>query len=130
MAAHLRTPLINQIRNRAKNTAYVKTLDGSANAANYSIELYNSVWSNQEQAREAVRMESRLELALEGHRFFNLVRWKKADEIISKYLEVEKTRRTHLSNASFIEGKNEYWPIPQAYIDGVDAGLVTQNNGY
>ncbi|MEH6705331.1 MAG: RagB/SusD family nutrient uptake outer membrane protein [Galbibacter orientalis] len=122
--------LINQIRNRAKNTAYVKTLDGSANAANYSIELYNSVWSNQEQAREAVRMESRLELALEGHRFFNLVRWKKADEIISKYLEVEKTRRTHLSNASFIEGKNEYWPIPQAYIDGIDAGLVTQNNGY
>lgn len=122
--------LVNAIRSRAKNSAYVQTLDGTANAANYSIELYNSTFSSQEEAREAVRTESRLELALEGHRFFNLVRWNKADEVISDYLEVEKTRRTHLSNADFTENKNEYWPIPQAYIDGVEDGLVTQNEGY
>ncbi len=122
--------LVNQIRNRAKNSAYVQTLDGSDDAANYKIELYPNTWNNQTEARKAVRMESRLELALEGHRFFNLVRWKIADEVISDYLEVEKTRRTHLSNAAFKARKNEYWPIPQAYIDGVENDLITQNNGY
>ncbi|TDN95459.1 putative outer membrane starch-binding protein [Salegentibacter sp. 24] len=122
--------LVNQIRSRAKNSAYVQTLGGSQDAANYNIELYNTTWTEQEQARGAVRLESRLELALEGHRFFNLVRWGIADEVIPDYLEVEKTRRSHLSNASFNAGKNEYWPIPQAYIDGVEDGMVTQNSGY
>lgn len=122
--------LVNQIRGRAKNSEHVKTLDGTTDAANYNIELYNSPWTDQEQAREAVRLESRLELAMEGHRFFNLVRWGIADDVISGYLKEEKTRRTHLSNAAFKAGKNEYWPIPQAYIDGVDDGLVTQNSGY
>ncbi|QDO94213.1 RagB/SusD family nutrient uptake outer membrane protein [Formosa sediminum] len=122
--------LVNQLRDRAKNSQYVKTLDGSQDAANYKIALYANVWSSQDDAREAVRLESRLELALEGHRFFNLVRWGNADNVISDYLEVEKTRRTHLSNATFQAGKNEYWPIPQAYIDGVTDGMVTQNDGY
>lgn len=122
--------LVNQIRIRAKNTTYVKTLDGNSNAANYSIDIYENPWSSQETARELVRLETRLELALEGHRFFNLVRWGIAEEVISEYLEVEKTRRTHLSNAAFVADKNEYWPIPQAYIDGIEEGLVTQNNGY
>ncbi|WP_159023089.1 RagB/SusD family nutrient uptake outer membrane protein [Formosa sp. L2A11] len=122
--------LVNQIRDRAKNSIYVQTLDGSNDAANYKIDLYANVWSNQDEARDAVRLESRLELALEGHRFFNLVRWGEANNVISDYLQVEKTRRTHLSNAAFQNGKNEYWPIPQAYIDGVEDGLVTQNAGY
>lgn len=122
--------LVNQIRNRARVSQYVQNLDQSADAANYRIGLYTNTWTDQEQARAAVRMESRLELALEGHRFFNLVRWGVADQVISEYLQVEKTRRTHLSNAQFMAGENEYWPIPQAYIDGVENGLVTQNNGY
>ncbi|WBL24327.1 RagB/SusD family nutrient uptake outer membrane protein [Zunongwangia sp. HGR-M22] len=122
--------LVNQIRERAKNSAYVKTLDGSEDAGNYQIELYNSPWTDQNAAIEAVRMESRLELALEGHRFFNLVRWGIADKVINDYLEVEKNRRSHLSNAEFSAGKNEYMPIPQAYIDGLEDGLVTQNDGY
>ena len=122
--------LVNQIRQRAKNTDYIKTLDGNNDAANYVIDLYQTPWNDPQEARQAVRMESRLELALEGHRFFNLVRWGEADRVISDYLEVEKTRRTHLSNAEFTAGENEYWPIPQAYIDGVEDGLITQNNGY
>ncbi len=122
--------LVNQIRQRAKNSAYVQTLDGSQDAGNYQIELYNTPWTNQNAAIEAVRTESRLELALEGHRFFNLVRWGIADEVINDYLTIERTRRTHLSNANFTAGKNEYMPIPQAYIDGIEEDLVTQNNGY
>lgn len=122
--------LVNRIRERAANTATVKTLDGTAEAANYHISTYTEAWTDIDQARRLVRLETRLELAMEGHRFFNLVRWKIADEVMNSYLEVEKTRRTHLTNAAFTEGKNEYFPIPQKYIDGVPEGLVTQNDNY
>lgn len=122
--------LVNQIRERAANSQYVQTLDGSADAANYNIATYEGPWTDHQEAMELVRLETRLELAMEGHRFFNLVRWGIAKEVIDDYLEVEKTRRSHLTNAAFTEGKNEYWPIPQEYIDSVEEGLVTQNDGY
>lgn len=122
--------LVNKLRLRAKNSLYVKDLDGNLNAANYYIETYNNVWNDKQEARQAVRLESRLELALEGHRFFNLVRWGEADNVISNYLSIEKMRRSHLTNASFTPNKNEYFPIPQSYIDGVENGLVKQNEGY
>ncbi|MAN26716.1 MULTISPECIES: RagB/SusD family nutrient uptake outer membrane protein [Mesonia] len=122
--------LVNQIRGRAANTATVKKLEGTEDAANYNIATYESVWTDQELAREAVHLETRLELAMEGHRFFNLVRWGKASSVINSYLEVEKTRRSHLMNAQFKAGTNEYWPIPQRYIDGTPKDLVTQNTGY
>jgi hypothetical protein len=122
--------LVNQIRNRAANTAFVKTLDGSANAANYTIAPYSTVWTSKVMAKTAVHLETRLETAMEGHRFFNLVRWGEADTVLNAYLFIEKTKRTHLTNAVFIKGKNEYFPIPQRYIDGLPLGMVTQNNGY
>jgi hypothetical protein len=122
--------LVNQIRNRAANSTYVKTLDGTANAANYNIKPYSAIWTDQTAARTAVHVETRLELAMEGHRFFNLVRWGKADTVLNAYLLVEKTRRTHLTNAVFTKGKNEYFPIPQRYIDAFPKGEITQNSGY
>ena len=122
--------MVNLIRTRAANSAYVQTLDGGTDAANYVIGTYDVEWTDDVQARAAVRLESRLELAMEGHRFFNLVRWGVANDVITTYLEVERTRRTHLTNAAFTSGKNEYWPIPLEYIDSVDEGLITQNNGY
>ncbi len=122
--------LVNEIRERAKKSQYVTTLDGSEYAANYNISTYDDVWTDADVAREAVRTETRLELAMEGHRFFDLVRWGVANDVITEYLSVEKTRRTHLTNAAFTEGKNEYWPIPQDYIDEVGSDLVTQNPNY
>jgi hypothetical protein len=122
--------LVNQIRSRAANTAFVKTLDGSANAASYSIAPYSIVWTDKIAARSAVHLETRIETAMEGHRFFNLVRWGEADAVINRYLTVEKTRRTHLTNAAFTKGKNEYFPIPQRYIDALPTGTITQNSGY
>ena len=120
--------LVNQIRQRVIDSENVKNLEGTADAANYSITTYNTPWTDPEAAREAVYLETRLELAMEGHRFFNLVRWGIAKEVIDNYLLVEKTKRSHLTNAVFTEDKNEYWPIPQRYIDGVPEGTVTQNN--
>ncbi|UII26416.1 RagB/SusD family nutrient uptake outer membrane protein [Fulvivirga maritima] len=122
--------IVNQIRERAKNSGHVMTLDGSEDADNYRIELYNDSWSDYATALQAVHTERRLELAMEGHRFFDLVRWGHAAEVMNDYLEVEKTKRSHLTNAHFTEGVNEYFPIPQAYIDVVGSDKVTQRNGF
>ncbi len=116
---------INMIRERAKQSETVKNLDGSADAAIYKTEPYTTAFSGYEEAILALRTERRLEFAEEGHRFFDLVRWGIADQVMNDYFEVEKTRRTHLTNASFTRDKHEYWPIPQAQID-LSNGMMEQ----
>ncbi|MCL4639248.1 MAG: RagB/SusD family nutrient uptake outer membrane protein [Olivibacter sp.] len=116
--------LVNQIRRRAANE--VVTKDDGTPAATYVIREYPS-FPSQDYARKAVRFERRLELALEGHRFFDLVRWHVAAETLNTYLEKEKQKRTYLQGASFTAGKNEYFPIPQAQIDIMGADVLKQN---
>jgi len=60
---------------------------------------------------DAILEERKFELAMEGHRFFDLVRTNRASSVIP----------------GFIEGKHEVFPIPQQEID--ISGL-TQNPGY
>lgn len=129
--------LVNRVRERAKNGCYVDVVYEWASyysaSANYAIDTYNTTWSNQDEARKAVRFERRLELALEGHRFFDLVRWGIAAAYINDYLAVEKTRIGHLSTTQFVEGKHEYFPLPQQEIDMSRSGgepLLKQNPGY
>ena len=59
---------------------------------------------DQATARQNVRIERRLELAMEGQRFFDLRRWGIADVMLNSYLNgmaggAEKTRRTQLASA-------------------------------
>lgn len=120
--------LVNLVRARAANQAgWVKKADGTP-AANYSVGLYPA-FASKDFARDAVRFERRLELAMEGHRFFDLVRYGIAAETLNAYIAREKGRRTYLSSAVFTKGKNEYFPIPQGQIDLVQGALV-QNPGY
>jgi starch-binding outer membrane protein, SusD/RagB family len=125
--------LINQIRTRAANAdGFVKQPDGK-NGGNYKIGTYDVAWTDKEVARKAVRFETRIELAMEGHRFFDLVRWGIADKTINDYLEMEQTKRTYLKGAKFVKGKHEYFPIPQnEIINSSLDGLPTlkQNSGY
>lgn len=123
-------PIINQIRRRADDSK-VKTAEGD-NVSNYNVEPYrdgqNINWT-QENAREALRFERRLELGMEGWRFFDLVRWGIAAETLNDYFEAEAQRREYLQDASFQEGRDEYLPIPQQQIDFSDGSYV-QNPGW
>lgn len=120
--------IINTIRTRAKNSPYVKDFnDHSKNAAKYLIELYPASLS-QTEAREALRMERRLELSNEGHRFYDLVRWGIAEQYTASYIEVEKNKRTYLQSAS-LQPREEFMPIPQIEIDA-SSGIYKQRAGY
>ena len=122
-------PLINQIRERAANsTGRTKHADGS-DPSNYLIGQYDGSNWTQDYARRALQWERRMEFAMEGDRFFDLVRWGIAEPVLNAYLEKEKTIRNHLSVAQFTAGRGEYYPLPQIEID-FTKGLYVQNNGY
>ncbi len=116
--------IVNQIRDRADNV--VVTLPDGTPAANYKVGLYTS-FPSQEYARKAVQFERRLEFGMEGHRFFDLVRWGNAAEVLNAYLAKESQRRTYLNGATFEKGKDEYFPIPQTQIDIVGSNVLKQN---
>lgn len=121
--------IINQVRRRARDGEMVMKLDGSGTAANYFMDEYTTMWTDVDLARTALRFERRLEFAHEGHRFFDLVRWGVAEEVMNAYIAVEKSKRTYLSAAQFQSGKHEYFPIPRNQID-LSGGLLEQNPGY
>jgi hypothetical protein len=110
------------------NSTYVKTLDGSSDAANYNIGLYSDTGWTQEYAREALRFERRLELAMEGHRMFDLNRWGITESVMSNYFSTEPLATPYLEGATYKPGF-EYLPIPQAEIDKAPT-IYEQNDGY
>lgn len=94
-------------------------------------------------ARNATRMEQRLEFAMEGHRFFDLVRWGIAEKVLNKYAAEEAApgkepsgrvfnKRGYMAGKTFTS-KNNYFPLPQDEIlnsqkDGKPT--LVQNTGY
>lgn len=93
---------------------YTATTD---DAANYKVGLYTAAWTSAAVAQTAVRYESRLETAMEGHRFFDLQRWGVMSQVLNKYLTSEGRYRIYLAGKSFTSPKNQYYPIPQQAID-------------
>ena len=125
-------PIINRIRQRAANsTSRLVKADGTP-SGKYVIGLYDaSHFADQAQAREIVRWERRLEMALESHpgRHFDLVRWGIAADHMNEYFEVEKTRHSYLVEGLYTAGRDEYAPIPGIEIT-ISQGLIVQNPGY
>jgi len=125
---------VNEVRNRIASdpTTWVKNATGTANAANYVINPYPATgfpFDTQTNARIAVHFERRLELGMEGHRFFDLVRWGEAKTTLNAYLAYESTILTQLAGATFGDEDNVF-PIPQRQIDLMGADVLTQNTGH
>ena len=108
--------------------------DPSITWATYRVGLYSGAWT-QNVARTAVRYERRLELAMEGQRFFDLRRYGEAlaTQVINDYLTEEKTRRTYKTAQVPFASRNMLYPIPPIQIDLSKVGGVerlTQNPGW
>lgn len=94
----------------------------------YKVGLYNAAWGSKEEARKAVHFERKLELAMEGHRFFDLVRWGEAESTLNKYIQYEKKIAPYLSSAVF-QPTDTVFPIPQRQII-LSGNVLQQNPGY
>ena len=126
--------IINDIRQRAKNSIK-KHIEYAADQCN--IALYpKSYFQDKETARKCLRWERRLEMGMEGSRFFDLRRWGIASETLNNYFKSEakdvydgQPYAEYYKDANFTPGKNEFWPVPYNQLYYIP-GLYTQNKGY
>lgn len=105
--------LINDVRKKAQ-----RSIDGNYTPqdldpfnANYNVGLYPSEGWTQEYARKAVRMERRLELAMEGNRWFDLLRWNTAVSTVNAYMQSEQRYHTYYAGNSISEDEL-YFSVP------------------
>lgn len=104
---------INEIRAKAARSVdpFYSPVDVNPTISTYKVGQYPSAGWTQDYARRAVRMERRLELAMEGHRWFDLCRWGEIVNHMNKYYQTESELRPHLKGAHLTE-ENVYMPTP------------------
>ena len=120
--------LVNQVRARAANPAGF-VMDGAVPAANYVINQYPATgapFDTKDNARIALRMERKLELGQEGHRWFDLNRWGTTVTELNRALTYEKTMPwgTNLYGGATVGAEDTSFPIPQRQIDLSNGNLV------
>lgn len=123
---------VNEIRARAANPeSWVLGEYSTEPAALYVIAEYpaGASFDTKENALRAIHFERKLELALEGHRFFDLVRWGEAEQQLNNYLTYEQTLRSFYAGKTF-QTNDIYFPIPQKQIDLMGIDKLKQNDGY
>lgn len=110
--------LINQVRAKAKRSIdkFYTPRDIDVTKVNYKVEEYPTEGWTKDYARKALRMERRLELAMEGHRWFDLVRWGIATDVVNTYYNQEKGLRTWMESAS-LNADAIYLPVPINEVD-------------
>ena len=140
--------IINDIRQRAadsvnKHISYAKD--------QCEIALYpETYFQDKETARQCLRWERRLEMAMENGRYFDLRRWGIASETLNAYFAseqndvytytqvdeetgetkvVEQTYGGYYKDAHYTPEKNEFFPIPYNQMYYIP-GLYKQNKNY
>ncbi len=113
--------LINDIRRKAQRSVdpSYQPVDCNPMVANYAVSEYPATGWNQDYARRAVRMERRIELAMEGLRWFDLVRWGNVVDTMNKYYASEVKVHSYYQGANLSESEI-YFPIPVNQVDNAD----------
>ena len=121
--------LVNQVRERAAGMATSSVVSNYSNkyGVHYAVGKYIGSYSKDE-AMKIIKMERRLELAMESERFFDLVRWGDAATVLNKYYSTESEKMNFLSGSQFTANKNEYLPVPFEQM-AASNGHYTQNCG-
>ena len=119
--------LVNQLRTRAAGSTQMIGNYQHQYGVKFYIANYKGSYTK-EQAVKIVKMERRLELAMEYERFFDLVRWGDAATVLNKYFSEEISHCAIYSKAHFTADKDEYLPIPFMAMSE-SKGHYTQNIG-
>ncbi|MDP4240698.1 MAG: RagB/SusD family nutrient uptake outer membrane protein [Bacteroidota bacterium] len=92
--------------------------------------------ANQTELRDKIKLERRIELAFEDHRYWDLLRWKDAENVLNQPLKGVKATKNADNSFSyseytvekrvFIAPKMYYYPIPQTEISK-SKGIMKQN---
>lgn len=104
---------LNELGQSATAVDYVNMVRARARGGNNSV-LPNIVASSQSTVRNAIKNERRIEFAMEGERFYDLVRWGDAQSVLG---------------GLGYQPKNEYYPLPTSAIDQ-SGGVLVQNPNY
>ena len=118
-----------ETNNLAKGAEALEQVRARTRGANPSILPafpYGNYSNNLDDLRKAVRHERRVELAMEGHRWFDLCRWGIAKETMDAYKATESAE-AQAEMAPFIKGVHELFPIPS---QEMDLNKMEQNPGY
>ncbi|MBR1803921.1 MAG: RagB/SusD family nutrient uptake outer membrane protein [Muribaculaceae bacterium] len=111
---------LNRVRSRVNlpSFPYTATIQGQSVAFT----------SSQADLRRAIRHERRVELAMEGNRWFDLCRWGIAKETMDAYIAGENDE-VKAEYGIFQKGKHELMPIPSEERQLAN-GKLAQNPGY
>ena len=111
---------VNKIRTRAGLEPNIIKINGVP-AANYKIATYpttHAAFTDKATCIKAVRMERKLELAMEGQRWFDLSRWggEYMAGAIKDYVDFEKKYLAKFATASYLPAAKTMFPIPDVQI--------------
>ncbi len=139
--------LVNMVRARANGCAQgpgtsaadvlVSPDDPGITWASYRVGTYDAAWTDASAARDAVRLERRIELFQEGHRMYDLRRWGILAQTMNAYFAANNARsdddpskRKYLSAAFTVEEKHNVYPLPGTQVDlsEVDGTPMLQQN--
>lgn len=141
---------VNRVRERAGKSAslvykylnpgavYPAPIGGFSTtpAANYIVNQYPVgafAAAGKDGALKRIYFERKIELGMEGQRFFDISRWGIAQQELNKYYTVDGAVISDIAGSHFTPNRNEYYPIPllqiQLQSDGTTSKLA-QNKGY
>lgn len=111
---------VNKIRTRAGLEPNIIKINGVP-AANYKIATYpttHAAFTDKATCIKAVRMERKLELAMEGQRWFDLSRWggEYMAGAVKDYIDFEKKYLAKFATASYLPAAKTMFPIPDVQI--------------